>query len=93
MKMDNAAPVKATISTDSFDLKNICVGPFTLVSVDLSAHSYLWDKRQSADRRCETDVDWLISRNASILNNGEPTYVNRATARLITRNITMINNR
>ncbi len=61
-------------------INNIC-GAFTLAADDLNA---FWDEHQTTDQRGDTDEDWLISRNTSILSNGEPTYVNRATGGLCT---------
>ncbi len=86
------APVKGPTLPDSLALNNISVGPFTLAAGDLNAHSYLWDEHQPADQRGETVEDWLISRHASILNNGEPTHVNRVTGGLSTPDVTMVNN-
>ncbi len=40
----------------------------------------------------QTIEDWLISRHASILNNGEPTHVNRATGGLSTPDVAIVNN-
>ncbi len=57
-------------------INNICGGPFTLAGDDLNA---FWYEHQTTDQRGDTVEDWLISRNTSILSNGEPTCVNRAT--------------
>ncbi len=85
-------PVKGPILPDSLALNNISVGPFTLAAGYLNAHSSLWGEHQPADERSETVEDWLISRHASILNNGEPIHVNRATGGLSTPDVTMVNN-
>ncbi len=66
--------------------------PFTLAAGDLNAHSSLWDEHQPADQRGKTIEDWLISRHASILNNGEPTHANRTTGGLSTPDVTTVNN-
>ncbi len=58
---------------------------------DLDAHSSLWDEHHPADQRGEAVEDWLISRHAGILNNGEPTHVNRATGGLSTTDVNMVN--
>ncbi len=86
------APVKGPTLPDALALNNISVGPFTLAAGDLNAHSSLWDEHQPAEQRGETIEDWLISRHASILNNGEPTHVNRATGGLSTPDVTIVNN-
>ncbi len=67
-------PVKGPTLPDSLALNNISVGPLTLAAGDLNVHSSLWDEHQPADQRGETVENWLISRLASILSNGEPTH-------------------
>ncbi len=91
-KMGDVAPVKGSTPSDSLALNGISVGPFTLAAVDLNAHSSLWDEHQPVDQRGEAAEDWLISRHASILNNGEPTHDNRASGGLSTPEVTMVNN-
>ncbi len=54
-------------------------------------YSSLLDEHQPADQRGETVEDWVISRNISILNNGAPTHVNRATGGLSIPDVTMVN--
>ncbi len=85
------APVNGPAPSDSLALKNISIGPFTLAAGDLNAHSSLWDEQQPDDQRGEAVEDRLISRHASILNNGEPTHVTRATGGLSTPDVTMVN--
>ncbi len=51
---------------------------------DLNAHSPMWDELQPADRRGELVEGWLLSQNASILNDGTAMCVNRGTGGLST---------
>ncbi len=84
-------PVKGPTSSDFLALKNISGGTFTLVAGDLNVHSSFWDEHHPVDQLGETVEDWLMSRHASILNNGEPTHLNRATGGLSTPDVTMVN--
>ncbi len=74
-----------------FTVNDICVGPFTLAAGDLNVHLCLWYEHQVAEQRVETVEVWLVSRNASILNNGEPTHAYRATGGLSILDVTMVN--
>ncbi len=62
------------------------------VCYNLKAHSPLWDEHQPADQRGELVEDWLLSQNASILNDGTATCVNRGTGGLSTPDITAVSN-
>ncbi len=63
-----------------------------LAGGDLNAHSPLWDEHQPADQRGEAVEAWLLSLNASILNDATATCVNRGTGGLSPPEITAVSN-
>ncbi len=67
-------------------------GNLFLAGGDLNVYSPRWDEHQPADQRGELEEDWLISQNASILNDGTATCVNRGTGGLSTPDITAVSN-
>ncbi len=50
------------------------------------------DECHQADQRGEFVEDWLLSQNASILNDGTATCINRGTCGLSTPDITAVSN-
>ncbi len=67
-------------------------GNLFLAGGDLTAHSPLWEEHQPADQRGELVEHWLLCQNASNLNHGTATCVNRGTGGLSTPDITVVSN-
>ncbi len=67
-------------------------GNLFLAGGDLNAPSPLWVEHQPADQRSELIEDRLLPQNASILNDGTATCVNRGTGGLSTLDITAVSN-
>ena len=61
----------------------------SLICGDFNGHSPLWDAIQPMDQRGSTLVDWSIENHLSILNNGDPTRVNRQTGNGSTPDVTL----
>ncbi len=59
-------------------------GNLFLARGDFNTHSLLWEEHQPGDQRGELVEDWLLSQNASILNDGTATCVNRGADGLST---------
>ncbi len=83
------APIRGQ---DTLGLAPTEPGNLFLAGGDLNAHPPLWDEHQPADQRGELVEDWLLSQNASILNDGTATCVNRGTGGLSTPDITAVSN-
>ena len=61
----------------------------SLICGDFNAHSILWDNHVACDARGEELVDWIFDNNLSILNDGDPTRINRTTGNVSTPDVTM----
>lgn len=61
----------------------------SLICGDVNAHSPLWDEIQPPDARGNQIVDWVIDKDLSILNTGEPTRVSYITGNKSTPDITL----
>ena len=61
-------------------LDNIPVSPETLVLGDFNAHTRLWDEHQPTDDRGDMLLDWCLSKNLHIMNDGTHTRVNTRSA-------------
>ena len=79
-------PIRNTARDDRTDVFNLGKWPCTesdLILGDTNAHSSLWDDNWEgkSDKRGEAVEDW-IAKGMSILNDGKPTHILRATGNL-----------
>ncbi len=58
-----------------------CHTPRSVINVDLSAHSRLWDCEQPPDSRGQKIKNWLFEKDLLLLNNGSSTRHSRITGR------------
>ncbi len=84
-----AAPIRGA---NTFALDTTEPGNLFLAGGDLNAHSPLWEEHQPTGQRGELVEDWLLSQNASILNDGTATCINRGAGGLSTPDITAVSN-
>ena len=75
----------------SFDCIRVPVTPFVIAG-DLNAHSPLWDDSQPGDRQGEILERWVMDNPMAILNSGEATRVNRATANFSAPDVSLVHN-
>ena len=61
----------------------------SLICGDFNGHTALWDDIQPTNDRGELMVDWIIDNNLHIVNNGEPTRLNRETGNWSTLDVTL----
>ena len=61
----------------------------SLIGVDFNGHSLLWDSIQPTDVRGTEMEDWVISKDLIVLNDGSPTWVNKATGNESTPDVTL----
>ncbi len=62
----------------------------SIITGDLNAHSKLWDNRLPPNDCSELVEDWLIEKKLSVINDGSPTRVNKATGNVSTPDVTLV---
>ena len=61
----------------------------SIICGDFNGHSQLWDKLVQEENRGNLIELWMIANDLEILNNGEPTHINRFTTNKSTPDITL----
>ena len=62
-------------------LDNVTISPETLLLGDFNAHTRLWDEYQPSDDRGDRLLDWCLTNNLHIMNDGTHTRVNTHSAK------------
>ena len=88
-------PPPHTIGQDVINLWTDIIPAFksSLICGDFNGHHALWDEIQPPDDRGEQVVDWILDKELTILNDGSPTRVNRATGVESTPDLTLCGNK
>ena len=60
----------------------------SLIAGDFNAHNILWDEGQPPDERGDKLIEWMVENDLTLLNSGESTRTNIATANGSTPDIT-----
>ena len=84
-------PPPHTTGQDVIKLRTDLIPTFSssLICGDLNAHHSLWDEIQPEDDRGNQVLDWVLDKELTILNDGSPTRVNRATGNESTPDLTL----
>ena len=74
-------PPPHTTGQDIIKLRTDIIPAFkpSLICGDFNAHHPMWDEFQPTDERGEQVIDWAIDKELTVMNDGSPTRVNRAT--------------
>ena len=74
---------------DDFNITWIPVSDVCVIAGDFNGHSKLWDRNQPNDKRGDDIVDFTLTHNLFLCNDGSPTRINRGTGGMSSPDITI----